>query len=260
MDPFTLATGIAGLIGLAIQLGQITTDYVACVVGADISIGRFQAEVSNLSEVLKELKAFLEAQKSAIVFFSETAVIRKATDACKKTLTDANNKLDRFSKSSKLPPSIRHMLWPFKEADLEKLVGDLHRYSSTFQFSLTTQGCEVLSKSALEVSAILEHQIRGLEGTRKLALSLSGINIKIDKVVAQLQDLSDDQISRQKDDIAQWFSRSDPFSNYLTACRKHVPGTGNWLLSCDSFKAWSTQANSWLWLDGIAGSGKTILS
>jgi ABC-type glutathione transport system ATPase component len=42
--------------------------------------------------------------------------------------------------------------------------------------------------------------------------------------------------------------------------RKHIAGTGDWLLDLDAFKSWKETDGQVLWLNGISGSGKTILS
>ncbi|KAI1137360.1 hypothetical protein F5Y05DRAFT_414517 [Hypoxylon sp. FL0543] len=44
------------------------------------------------------------------------------------------------------------------------------------------------------------------------------------------------------------------------ARQKRVGKTGEWLLSFDCFKSWLEGQNSFLWLHGIAGCGKTVLS
>ncbi|KAI1462717.1 NACHT domain-containing protein [Annulohypoxylon moriforme] len=44
------------------------------------------------------------------------------------------------------------------------------------------------------------------------------------------------------------------------ARQRHVDETGKWLHDVDSFKSWLVEKNSFLWLRGIAGSGKTVLS
>lgn len=66
--------------------------------------------------------------------------------------------------------------------------------------------------------------------------------------------------SAHLDKIAQWLSAPDPSTNLNTARELHQPGTGQWLLDSDTYKAWKTVPASFLWLHGIPGCGKTILS
>ncbi|KAF3317194.1 hypothetical protein TWF173_000440 [Orbilia oligospora] len=60
--------------------------------------------------------------------------------------------------------------------------------------------------------------------------------------------------------IKAWLSPSDCSTNYNKAIRQRHKGTGSWLLESDNFGKWKTDRNSFLWLHGIMGCGKTILS
>lgn len=60
--------------------------------------------------------------------------------------------------------------------------------------------------------------------------------------------------------ISAWLLAPDPSVNFATARNKRQQGTGAWLLDSPSFTHWKSEACSFLWLYGKAGSGKTILS
>ena len=60
--------------------------------------------------------------------------------------------------------------------------------------------------------------------------------------------------------IRNWLSAPDPSINYQKAHNQRQPGTGLWLQQHESFKNWKEDAASRLWLYGIPGCGKTILS
>ncbi|KAI4682910.1 hypothetical protein J4E81_009534 [Alternaria sp. BMP 2799] len=60
--------------------------------------------------------------------------------------------------------------------------------------------------------------------------------------------------------IRSWLSAPDPSMNYLKAHKQRHAGTGVWLLQNEKFKEWKENAASRLWLYGIPGCGKTILS
>ena len=62
------------------------------------------------------------------------------------------------------------------------------------------------------------------------------------------------------ENIRQWLQAPDPTANHHAACaRKHV-GTGAWFVESSAFQAWLIEENSFLWLNGFAGSGKSVLS
>jgi Cdc6-like AAA superfamily ATPase len=60
--------------------------------------------------------------------------------------------------------------------------------------------------------------------------------------------------------IRQWLSAPDPSTNYQKALKLRQPDTGLWLLDSDAFTSWRRAATTPLWLYGIPGCGKTILS
>jgi hypothetical protein len=60
--------------------------------------------------------------------------------------------------------------------------------------------------------------------------------------------------------ICNWLSAPDPSTNYQIAHKQRQAETGLWLLESEKFTEWKESAASRLWLYGIPGCGKTILS
>ncbi|KAH8719160.1 hypothetical protein GQ44DRAFT_687973 [Phaeosphaeriaceae sp. PMI808] len=60
--------------------------------------------------------------------------------------------------------------------------------------------------------------------------------------------------------ICSWLSAPDPSTNYHKAHKQRQAETGLWLLESTKFTEWKESAASRLWLYGIPGCGKTILS
>ena len=73
-----------------------------------------------------------------------------------------------------------------------------------------------------------------------------------------------DRVQQQEQElrrrIFKWLSAPDPSTNYHKAHEMRQDNTGLWLLRHARFLEWKTNAASRLWLYGIPGSGKTILS
>jgi hypothetical protein len=68
--------------------------------------------------------------------------------------------------------------------------------------------------------------------------------------------------SRQKRlrNICRWLSAPDPSINYYKAHKQRQAGTGLWMLESGKFETWKEATGSRLWLYGIPGCGKTVLS
>ncbi|KAF9730053.1 ankyrin repeat protein [Paraphaeosphaeria minitans] len=60
--------------------------------------------------------------------------------------------------------------------------------------------------------------------------------------------------------ICDWLSAPDPSTNYEKAHRQRQAETGLWLVEGEQFRSWKANAASRLWLYGIPGCGKTILT
>ncbi|CAD0093851.1 unnamed protein product, partial [Aureobasidium mustum] len=60
--------------------------------------------------------------------------------------------------------------------------------------------------------------------------------------------------------ITKWLSAPDPSTNHIRASEKHHYGTGLWFIHGDAFQEWKRRPGSFLWLYGIPGCGKTVLS
>jgi len=65
-------------------------------------------------------------------------------------------------------------------------------------------------------------------------------------------------MAREK--IHQWLSPPDPLLNYQKALKQRQADTGLWFLESSQYGKWKTDPTSFLWLHGIPGCGKTILS
>ncbi|KAF5967354.1 ankyrin repeat protein [Fusarium bulbicola] len=60
--------------------------------------------------------------------------------------------------------------------------------------------------------------------------------------------------------IERWLSPPDCSTNANLARERRHPGTGTWLLNSPAFQEWKLGTRQHLWLYGLAGCGKTILS
>ena len=88
-------------------------------------------------------------------------------------------------------------------------------------------------------------------------VSMVNYHVKLVRPLVETENERKHQEERTK--ILEWLSITYSVSNYEAARRKHVAETGNWFLESIAFKSWKTDPDSFLWMHGIAGCGKTIL-
>ena len=65
---------------------------------------------------------------------------------------------------------------------------------------------------------------------------------------------------QRREKIDRWLLPPDPSINYNKALEQRYEGSGLWFLASGAFTKWKTRRSSFLWLHGIPGCGKTILS
>ncbi|ETS87131.1 hypothetical protein PFICI_00959 [Pestalotiopsis fici W106-1] len=67
-------------------------------------------------------------------------------------------------------------------------------------------------------------------------------------------------MDKHSDDIIQWLAPPDVSSNFNRALQARHPGSGQRLLASNAYTRWENGDNSFLWLRGSSGCGKTILA
>lgn len=60
--------------------------------------------------------------------------------------------------------------------------------------------------------------------------------------------------------LKDWLNAPDPSTNYNRAIQQRHPGTGMWFLQSEAYANWKAERYEFLWLHGLVGCGKTVLS
>ncbi|KAH0161481.1 Pfs, NACHT and ankyrin domain protein, partial [Aureobasidium melanogenum] len=104
-------------------------------------------------------------------------------------------------------------------------------------------------------------EVRRLDGLHKVLVGIEG---KVDDVIEGTQKIQSTlQSSKEVEErrsMINWLSPPDPSSNYHRTLDQRHSDTGRWFLESSAFKQWKADPKSFLWLHGIPGCGKTVLS
>lgn len=136
-DPLTLATGIAGLINLALEVTQLTHQYVQGVRNAAKDVDELLEEVAALVDVLRRFYCFLQDDKINIAKFDKTSVIVLTHGACDEKLKTVRSKLSKRGNGHRI---FKALMWPFIKKEHRQTVQTIHQWVQTFQFALTIDG------------------------------------------------------------------------------------------------------------------------
>ncbi|KAI1439483.1 hypothetical protein F5Y02DRAFT_425549 [Annulohypoxylon stygium] len=119
------------------------------------------------------------------------------------------------------------------------------------------QGYAALAAAAYAKDLLNQIAPSKVEAERKLIDILSDVQEDVKKTRTGVESLKQDS---HYDRIENWLSPPDPSTNFNNALKHRYKDTGQWFLHSAAYSTWKSESNSFLWLNGIPGCGKTILS
>src|SRR2546423_3362835 len=233
-DPLSVAAGIAGLISLGIQVTESLVKFYTSYNGQDTDVARTTGRLESLLSTFRFLHAALQ---SRIFRPDEQGLIKNIESSiykCDELIQELKEECEKFNKASisgikgTIKVAGRRAAYPFRQSTLQKLDEDISEIRDNLSLAL-----EVL-------------QLRDHKNTQDDITELKSL---VEVVRAS-------QISST---IRDWLKAPDATVNHNAACAKRHPGTGMWFAKGPIFTAWLTQDRSFLWLNGFAGCGKSVL-
>ncbi|KAH0041825.1 purine and uridine phosphorylase, partial [Aureobasidium melanogenum] len=119
------------------------------------------------------------------------------------------------------------------------------------------QAYAAMTAAAYAKELLMEIPSEGIEREERLAVAIERLSSDVQTVAASMEQIKDNNASNS---VTQWLKAADPSVNYVRAIETHRKGTGEWFLRGTQFEEWKAQNKSFLWLHGLSGCGKTILS
>ena len=248
MDPFTLATGLAGLLSLTIELTEICQGYRSGARKARKSVEGFIIELSSLKKVLSGLKSKVILQRDIAEAFdgrcssiiedlgSRSPIASKQPgalslmDLCKTELNTLLKRLKTKSSGSHFRSILNRLLWPLEEEATQQTMDSLHRYTSIFDMSIAIDNLVLSARTHIELKAFRKDH----------------------------SDWSQSETTRK---MLDWLSPLEFCTRQRDVASKRHEGTGEWFLVSERFTAWlSGSAGSVLWCPGEPGAGKTVIA
>lgn len=232
MDPLSVSASIVALL----EVTSTVLGYLSDVKEGPKELQRIRLEISSVLTILFVLQ---DQANQANLHDSFSATLR--------SLNVPDGPFSQFFSAmellaSRLAPAegwkkVRKALkWHFEKDEIQKTLDTIERHKSLF--SLARQNDHIALSKAIKDD---------IETARR---EISEIKIGIHN--SQIDEL------RQK--IREWLSAPDPSSNYIKALRDRYEATGSWFLATDTYSNWLSTPTSLVWMHGIPGCGKTVLS
>jgi hypothetical protein len=264
MEALGVASSIAGLISLTEVIVFKVSKYCSIVKGARSDIRDLLVEVQNLYGVLTRLKLLASCLEDDEPYYGLLSSRFRVTGA-NYDLAKSKNipRLDHFQTCRQnldlLKKSLAKMelesvkgfaaakimlLWPFKVTETKELLEKIMRNKRDLSEALTADGIASL------VNALSTTQSR-------LAEDIANVQRELQRAA---DEKAENEMDDQKRKIFEWCSKFDPYQKHRNSKDLRHPNTLTWLFDSPEYKKWVEKANSALWLFGIPGAGKTILS
>lgn len=217
-----------------LQLMQFSGQVLSCCYDYISRAKSAPKEIQNAIDETTSLKGLLERLQSiANNPQDDRFVILKSLDrpsgpfqACSEALQELDGKLRSLTQASDVR---RRLQWPLEAHGIEKILERLGSHKQDFYL-------------ALAGDMALHH-----ESTHEAVVEIK------DTVEAM-------QTAKERDKILDWLSGPDSSINFKNAKSKREPGTCSWLIDSNSFKSWVETEKQVMWLHGLPGTGKTVLS
>lgn len=233
-DPLSIAAGIAGFLSLGIQVTQTLIEFYSAYKNQDTDVAKITRMIENLQSTFRFLQIAVQqrqAQANAEELLQKVdntiqachEIIQELQTECQKLHTDSITGLKgRFQVAG------RRAAYPFRKSTIHKIEEDVGEIRGNLSFALN----------------VLQYK------------SHNRIEDEISEVKYLLERTNTSQISLA---IRAWLMAPDAYMNHHAIYAKHHPSTGLWFINGHHFANWLVERNSFLWLNGFAGCGKSVL-
>lgn len=230
-----VAASIAGLVSLGIQVTQALVDYYTAYKNHEAEVASTTKKLNRLLNMLKTLHAYLDGRKFKDDEKDLQATIESAVQDCKEYIHELKIICDKLVECdsaggirAKAALSARKLAYPFRKSTLHAIEEDVDDTAS--HVSLALQMLQLKGNDQIQDDVADNKALLGLIHAGQVSSEIRG-----------------------------WLRAPDVSINYNEACKKRHRGTGLWLTKSDAFSNWLVKPNSFLWLYGFAGCGKSVL-
>ncbi|MCJ1455393.1 hypothetical protein MMC28_005748 [Mycoblastus sanguinarius] len=233
-DPLSVAAGVAGLVSLGIQVTQSLVDFYNAYKKRDSDLVGMTERLESLLDIFQYLKKTLldrtfQADEQGLIESIETSI-----QNCDELIQELQDECQKFSKASSngikaaVRVAGRRATYPFRQSTLQKLDEDTGEIRANLSFAL---------------------DMLQLKDTKRIQDDFTETKVLLDLV----------RTSQISSILRDWLHAPDATIDHNAACAKKHPGTGTWLVESPQFSRWLIEENSIMWLNGFAGSGKSVL-
>jgi hypothetical protein len=234
-DPLSVAVSVAGLLSLGIQVTESLFKYYTAYENQHSYVARTKSRLKSLLETFEILSEALSLRRFRS---DQQALIAQAEGSiqnCNDLILELQQEVEKFSGASKsglgttIKTTSRRLAYPLRQSTLQKLDADIRDIRENL----------LLALNVLEIN----------DG-QKIQEDLKDIKSVLDHV----------RTSQVSQEVRDWLKAPDASFNHHEACAKRHAASGMWFMKGSAFIGWLEEDRSFLWLNGFAGCGKSVLT
>jgi hypothetical protein len=237
-DPLSITASLIAVAQISGSIISLCYDYRRGIKSARKDVSKILQEVQSLRNVIEQLLQLLDKDDArGEVYLPSLKNMNVDDDG---PFAQYQNDLRRLEDQLRSPVNKwqrlgDQLLWPLKERDVAKTLESIHRLKGIIEFGL----------AADSTTLILEIQ----KNTRDLKDRILDFQCPVN-----LSEQEELQV------MLEWLGALDPSVKHNDVSKRRAKDTGLWLLESNAFEVWRDSAMSSLWLHGIPGCGKSVLS
>ncbi|KAI0964907.1 hypothetical protein F4678DRAFT_476974 [Xylaria arbuscula] len=239
MDLISISSAIAGLVSLADLVNRAEVRFPLG------ELKDFSVLLHSLSLVAYDLENTTSVDSSQphdpnlkvkLVFECQKILKRTRTG-----LEDIEQDLDSQSKIKRIQARLR---WPFSASETKELIQNIQHHKHTINLAINADSLEKL-KTCMSLQEKTSKQLNNIQATIREILD-------IETRIAMVH---------TKQDVLDFFSKKiDNRSVFDMHKGRRHPLTCLWFLQSEEFQEWQNTPGSKLWVTGIPGTGKSVIS
>lgn len=252
-DPLSIAASVGGLALLAKDIVKLIVSVTGTARAASLQLQELLLSVALLCGYLESL--------SLIIDDDDDAPVPVSILACNQTLEKIRSMLEDLGADSAAPSPIssafpskhgtwrdvkQKVQWVIDKDEVAKLLADLERHKSILSLAFS-------KKSLTSVIEVLKKQSATLQEMEEIRKEQSKTRQQ------QIQD-SERRLSKKQRKMLYAVSGIRPEDSFKKHLYLRQDGTCVWCLESPEFEKFISTPNSKLWLYGIPGAGKSVLS
>lgn len=223
-DPLSVASGVAGLLSLGIQVTQSLIDFYSSYKHRVKELENIMIKLESLYNTLHELQFTLQDRGSHPNGQELVRQIEKGVQNCHEAIKELQYEYAEFQGIQSVG---RRAQYPFRKSTLVKLEENIREIRQNLSFSISV--LQIKDQRTLQ------------DGISDIRLLLEIMN------------------KNRASQIHNWLDAPDATVDHNFACTKRHTRTGLWFVKGSQFSHWLESENSFLWVTGFAGCGKSIL-